>query len=373
MKIVHVINSLDIGGAERLLIDTLQELKRKGIDVTLILLCNRESLFLKKLRDSGFDNIIFLTKGSIYNPKLIFKLVKILGKFDIVHAHLFPSQYFVVIAKIIGNLSIKIIITEHSTKNKRTENKILAQIDKWIYTHYDNIICITNEVYKGLTQHLRNSNNLKLIYNGINLLAFQTAVKYNYSDLLSFGITISEDNILLIQISAFREPKDHLTLLKVMRELPKKYILLLVGDGKTKKEYKDLATKMNLNQQVYFLGNRNDVPKLLKTAHISILSTDWEGFGLVAIESMAAGIPFIGTRVGGLIELLRDAGETFEKKDHAELKNIIVEISNSNVTRNNMIQSGLKKSKNYDLSLMVDKYIALYFETMNTYETILPK
>jgi hypothetical protein len=123
MKIVHIINSLASGGAEKLLLDTLPIYREKGIEVDLLVLNGASSPFMQVLKETGCS-IYSLGLKSVYNPIQIFKLIPFLKKYDIAQVHLFPSQYWVVLAKILSFSKIKLILTEHNSTNPRLENQM---------------------------------------------------------------------------------------------------------------------------------------------------------------------------------------------------------------------------------------------------------
>ena len=121
-----------------------------------------------------------------------------------------------------------------------------------------------------------------------------------------------DDDKILIQVARFNKYKDHRTLIKSLKILPNNIKLILVGDGELKFEIKKLINELDLNKRVALLGVRMDVPNLLKSSDISILSSHSEGFGLVAIEGMASGKPFVGSDVKGLSNIVSGAGLLFE-------------------------------------------------------------
>ena len=99
-----------------------------------------------------------------------------------------------------------------------------------------------------------------------------------------------------------------------MIHLPVNFKLILVGEGPLKNSSQMLVQELCLKDRVFFLGNRDDVERIFKTADLSVLSSHWEGFGLVAVEGMAAGKPVIASNVSGLSEIVSGAGVLFEKK-----------------------------------------------------------
>ena len=102
MKIVHIINNFASGGAEKLLLDTIPLYREKGIEVDLLLLNGKPSPFMNALKEKGCCSIYSLGLNSEYNPIQVFKLVPFLKKYDIAHVHLFPSQYWAVLAKLLS-------------------------------------------------------------------------------------------------------------------------------------------------------------------------------------------------------------------------------------------------------------------------------
>ncbi|WP_082021825.1 glycosyltransferase family 4 protein [Sphingobacterium sp. T2] len=107
------------------------------------------------------------------------------------------------------------------------------------------------------------------------------------------------------------------------------YYLLLVGDGVRKNELVKLVNENNLGNRVHFLGVRNDVNSILKSVDYVVVSSHWEGFGLAAVEGMAAQKPVLASNVKGLGEVVNGAGILFEKGNEQSLaENILTLHSN---------------------------------------------
>lgn len=358
MKIIQIINRFDSGGAEKLLLETIPLYNAKGIHVDLLLLNGRESSFLEVLKTQNCCKIYSLGSYSVYNPIHIFKIAPFLKKYDIAHVHLFPSQYWIVLAKIISFSKIKILVTEHSSSNPRIKNYFFSKIDRFMYRFYHKIICITDEVYEIIQNHTKlPENKFKVIENGINLKAIDNAKPYLKKEISEL---LNENDILLIQVARFSKHKDHETVIRAMKLLPDNFKLIFVGDGILKEECVKWVQKLELENRILFLGERIDVDRLLKTADISILSSNGEGFGLVAIESMASGKPFIGSDVVGLSSLVKGSGILFEKGNEQELALSIEKLIQDGDLRINVINACKLKAKQFDIELMVEKHIKLY-------------
>ena len=87
----------------------------------------------------------------------------------------------------------------------------------------------------------------------------------------------------------------------------------LIGDGVRRRECETIADNLGVNDRVKFWGVRTDVPRLLKTSDIVVMSTHYEGMSLSNIEGMASGKPFVASNVKGIREITEGAGILFEE------------------------------------------------------------
>ncbi|UMB60346.1 glycosyltransferase [Lutibacter sp. A80] len=355
MKVLQVINSLHTGGAEKLLLESIPLYVKQGIKMDILLLNGSETPFLTALKKQECCRIFSIGKGWVYNPFLILKIILYLKHYDVVHVHLFPALYFVALAKIMSFSKVKFVYTEHNTNNKRRRFYVFKLIDRIIYENYKKIITISNDVELSLKKHLKTRKSKFIrIQNGVNFQKFSKVNAYKCSDFFSI-----EDKIL-IQVSSFTHQKDQVTLIKSLTALPEQVKLLLVGEGELKERSEVLVQKLKLTTRVKFLGIRMDVPQLLKTADICILSSKWEGFGLVAVEGMSCGKPLIATNVPGLNQIVKGAGLLFPVGDEKVLAKHIMDLLHTKNYYNKVANACLERSKKYDIELMVNKHIALY-------------
>ena len=174
-----------------------------------------------------------------------------------------------------------------------------------------------------------------------------------------------KSDCLLIMVAGFRKQKDQDTVIRALKHLPYNYHLILVGDGERKEELCDLVSELRLTSRVNFLGIRSDVYGLIKMANVAILSSHWEGFGLAAVEAMAAGIPVIASNVDGLAQVVSGGGLLFEKQNEDDLSEKILTLANDITFQKKLNMTGLDKSKMYDISLLVTRSIALYKNVLN--------
>lgn len=357
MKILHVITSLSTGGAEKLMVDLLPRLRDLGNEVELLLFDGKRTSFYNELEQNGIK-IHYLSIGiNVYNPLNIFKLVKYLKRYDVIHTHNTVCQYFVPISKIIAFSKCKLVTTEHNTSNRRRKYNLFRLIDRWIYSRYEKTICISDQAAINLREFIKiKDSNICTIYNGVDISRFANA-KSSEEIISNFtGLNLA------IMVAGFRNQKDQPTLINAYKYLPANYHLILVGDGERRGEFEALIKELNLNDRVHLLGLRTDVPELLKAADVVVMSSHYEGLSLSNIEGMASGNPFVASDVDGLREITDGYGVLFPHEDDKVLADVILKLSTDEEYRQSVIEKCKKRASQYDISNMVNAYFNVYRE-----------
>ena len=149
-----------------------------------------------------------------------------------------------------------------------------------------------------------------------------------------------------------------------MQLLPEKFKLILVGDGPLRADCEQLVRELNLNERVFFMGQRMDVPQLLKTADFVVLSSHYEGLSLSSVEGLASGRPFIASDVVGLREVVQGAGCLFPAGDASQLAREILNLEHHPEDYQRVAAAGLVRARQFDISTMVQKHIDLYKSLM---------
>ena len=364
MKVAHLINSMFTGGAEKLLLDTLPLYHRKGISADLLVLNGTETPFLTKLKAQQICRFYSLGSGSVYHPLLVLKIIPYLRQYDLIHVHLFPAQYWVVFAKMLSFSKVKLVCTEHNTHNRRMESKLFRLADRFVYSYYSKVVCITDEVQTVLQKHLTaKESKFLVIHNGVDLDSIIATQSYG-SDF--FDSWSGSDTKLLLQVAGFRAQKDQPTLIRALAVLPAHVHLFLVGDGITKLSCEALVSSLQLQDRVHFLGLRMDVPALLKTVDIVVVSSHWEGFGIAAVEGMASRKPVIASTVSGLKEVVEGAGILFEPGNSEELAFKINHLIENPTVYEKVAKACQERSMQYDIKKMLEQHIRLYEELLQT-------
>lgn len=356
MRILHVINRCGkANGAAKLILDIVAYHKQKGHIVDVLTLVAIEPSYEHEFKDIGCSYVSMYPQGcSMMNPSLLIKMKEIMRRYDIVHAHLFPAFYWTALAKVIFNLNCNLVFTEHATENNRRKSW-LRPIERFIYRQYDSIIAISDAVKNNLVNHLCSDYNITTIENGVHLATYNRA-KSN----LRQELGLSCDDKIIMQIAGFRQEKDQKTVIKAMALLPDKYHAVFVGGGSLLDTHIRFAHEQGLIKRCHFLNVRNDVPMLLRAADVVVVSSHFEGFGLVAIEGMASNKPVIASNVCGLSEVVKDAGLLFESMNADELAQKIKSLCEDAILYDAIAAKCYNRALLYDISKTASKYEMIY-------------
>lgn len=362
MKVLQLINNLGSGGAEKLVSQLSTYFCEQSVETDVFLLTDHNNVYEENLKSSNVR--VFVSKyHNLYDIRNIFEIKKQIDRYhyDVVHIHLFPSLYWAALAKnFLKNKLVKYVFTEHNTHNRRRK-KIYYWIEKFIYSKYDRIISISEQTQENLIQSLKPALNeqekFRVIMNGIDVQNIQEAQAYRKCDI---DKRFSENTFLIAMVARFSEQKDHATLLRAMTILPNDCHLLLIGEGPLMEKNKCLVQELQLEERVHFLGFRKDVYRILKTVDVSVLSSYWEGFGLVSAESMACGTPVFVSAVEGLMQVVNHDALQFEQGNSKLLADKLLHYFQSESFRQEMKSYSIGRAKCFDIHRMYEQYLDVY-------------
>lgn len=357
MKILQVITSLRVGGAEKLVADMVPLFREKGHTVDIFVFDGVRTPFLQQLEGNNVRVITYNEGASPYHPANIFRLQNLIPQYDIVHTHNTSCQYYASIAKILcKNKRTKLVTTEHSANNRRRDNFLFKHLDRWMYRQYSSIVAISDKATENLQKFLGDSFSVETIYNGINLQKFSTA------EILANDSVLKKNsrNFVISMVAGFREEKDQDTLIKSLKFLPDNCVLWLIGDGIRRHECENLVRSLELSERVVFAGIRTDIPNILKASDAIVMSSHWEGLSLSSIEGMSVGKPFIASDVDGLHEIVNGNGILFPHQDEKALADIILELFEKTEYAKIIAEKCGDKASQYDISKTVDAYLKVY-------------
>jgi len=179
---------------------------------------------------------------------------------------------------------------------------------------------------------------------------------------------LRKDQIVLISIGRLVYQKAHMFLVRAMQAIrPERpeVVLYIAGEGPLHSELEHQIDDLKLSQQVYLLGNRNDVPALLSVADIFVLPSRWEGLSMAMLEAMGAGLPVVATEVEGMGEVIQQniQGLLIPPEDADALAGALLELIKHPALRNKMgLEARKRIEESYTTELMCEKYLKVMLE-----------
>lgn len=360
MKILHIITSLRTGGAERLVAELAIKFTTFGDEVSILVFDGTKTLLMDELKRAGVP-VFTLREGAdtMRNPFLLPRLSRFLRNhpFDIIHTHNTSCQFLVPLVH--GHTPL--VTTEHNVSNRRRSRPWFRSIDFWMYRQYDQIICVGEKTRDALRVWLdrpKLSERINVIPNGIDL--------DRYMSIIADSDKSKHGSFEILMVAAFRPQKDHPTLIRALQFLPKEYRLQFAGGAETEEDRqyllncKALVLELGLENRVRFLGIQPDIPSLMANCDVVVLSSFYEGFGLSALEGMAAGKVVIASDVPGLRELVSGAGILFPQGDANALAARIQEACENPEKAREIGQKCRERARKYDIAETARKYRELY-------------
>ena len=226
-----------------------------------------------------------------------------------------------------------------------------------MYKQYDKIICISEPSESNLRKYIGNDYPILTINNGIDVHRFINSSRINFN----LG-----DAKIITMVAGFRYEKDQPTVIRSLKYLPENYHLFLVGDGEKRAEIEALINFMNLNSRVHLLGVRSDIPQILKSSDVIVMSSHREGLSLSNVEGMASGNPFVASDVEGLREVTDGYGVLFPHEDEKKLAKVIYKLTTDDNYRSIIVKRCQERALQYDISKMAAAYNSLYIHLYNS-------
>lgn len=350
-KIIHIITSLNFGGAEIMLLDLARGLSSEFFEVKVATVV-RGGALVEDFRNVGVSTHVFEKKGKI-GLGVIWKLWRFLRceKPDIVHTHLFGGDTWGRIAAILARVPV-IISTEHNTNFDEGWTK--RRVKKFLSLFTKKIVAVSEAVKNySVSRDKIKEKKITVIENGINFEKFAEIPEKEFGDPPVIGV-----------VGRLEEQKGHKYLfeaLNLIKTIP--WTLWVVGDGSKKNELERLVKDLNLRERIIFLGARKNVAEILSGIDIFAFPSLWEGLGLAVLEAAAAGKPIVASRVGGIPEIIEDekTGILVEPKNVKSLADGLERVLLGKIDAKEMgarVREIVKEK--FGMKKMVEKYEDLY-------------
>ncbi|WP_151835346.1 glycosyltransferase [Acinetobacter junii] len=365
MKILYLITGLGGGGAEKVVADLADQMSQRGYEVKIAYL---KGAVVVRPEDQSIE-LIYLGLESLMDAKKAYQSYKqLLMSFspDVLHAHMVHANIFARISRIFFPIP-KLICTAHSNNEGGRIRMIAYRLTHSLAdltTNVSKVASLSFEQLKAVP-----SGGIETIYNGIDLERFSFKEDIRFQIRKALGI--NSDVKMFLAVGRFHEAKNYPLLINAFCQFIKQYKFLndysevklfIAGDGDQRPLIESLIVEHNLQNKIILLGRRNDIPQLMSAADFFVLSSSYEGFGLVVAEAMCSNTFVIATDCGGIKEVLGNTGILVpinNQENMVEAFHKATRMSRIEIEKNNA--KALKYAQqNFDLNKIVDDWIKLY-------------
>jgi glycosyltransferase involved in cell wall biosynthesis len=371
MRILHVITTLDVGGAEMHLMSQVRGQCARGHEVRVAYLKGQGTL----VPDFEAAGAQWVGSAGTFPP---LGLAGHLRWCEIVHSHLLKADLVTAVSATLRGKRKHLIASKHND-----EQVLKKPLVSFIHARQAGIpartIVLSDHVGRFFQVHGGvPPERTRRIYYGIDPTPFEAAAREreHHRRAIRAELGLADEEVVLICIARFAAQKAHDVLLRAFArarqaEAGPRLRLLLVGDdpfGDWRQRAESVARELELGSAVIFAGIRRDVPALLAASDVFVMCALWEGLGLVFLEAMAAKLPVLATRVSAVPEVVVD-GESGRLVPPAEVEPLargMVELAADSEARGRMGAAGhARVLEVFALDRMIDETLEVYREVLS--------
>ena len=354
MNVLHVVNSLEIGGLEKVVVDLTRQLSM--VNHTVVCLTTKGDLFNEIVGDCFFlDNRPGLIFSTIPKIKKIIRDKSI----DIIHTHNQGPQFY---GSVAGKLAGKgVIHTKHGQNVANFHRRFY--LDKFSSFLTDKIVTVSDDAREICLRQLKiPAEKLVTILNGVDTDSF-----HHFSNRVPGQ---QGRSFVIGTVARLSAEKNHSCLLEACSKLVEKnnnFKLKIIGDGPLRDKLSAICNKLGLQDHVVFDGLRSDIPTVMNELDLFVLPSLTEGLSLTLLEAMACELPVVATRVGGTPEVVVDGktGLLVPSNDPDGLADAIASCMERPQHCMEMGQAGRSRVVDlFSLEQVAEKYLALYKEIL---------
>ena len=362
-NILHLIETAGPGGAEKMLISLVESLDPENFTSMIGLL--REGWLSRSLSGRGYETVILPHRRSI-DFGLVRNLVSISKrrKIDVFHAHEFAMNTYGSMASALTG--IPIVTTVHG--RNYYGDKFRRRLAYRFVSKQSKMVTVSNDIARILTETIGiRAKNVVTIHNGVCVDRFRKEDSTRNQTRALLGL--KDGQPLLGTVGNLYTVKGHIYLIKataIIRETVPDVKTIIAGRGKLLDQLRAEVAGLGLERNIEFLGFREDIPQLMQAMDVFVLPSLSEGHPLSILEAMASQKPIVATDVGGLREVVEDGKTGFlvPRGDFESLANkIMIVLENVEFANRMAFEARKKVEKEYNLNIMVKKYVDLYDKT----------
>jgi glycosyltransferase involved in cell wall biosynthesis len=304
IRLLWLIDSLNVGGAESLILPFARALDPRRLELTVCSLTTINGNLLKASIEEAGIQTVNLEARSLRDLRAFRRLLRLLrtDRFDLLHAHLTYASIWGALA---GRLTrVPTVASLHVAPPESGADGLRDRLMRFTLRRWAARTIAVSDSLR--TQYLAagglDARRVVTIHNGIEAGRFvKSRAECRARIREEFGIP--QDVPLLVCVSVLRLGKGIDVLLQAATLMPGHHILI-VGDGAMRAEWEELALALGLADRVRFAGHRDDVSEWLAGGDILVHPSLADAFPTVLLEAMAAGLPVVASDVGGIPEIV---------------------------------------------------------------------
>ncbi len=305
-----------------------------------------------------------------YDLSLANKMAEVVKreKIDILHVHYaIPHAICAILAKQMVGGDLKIVTTLHGTDiTVLGYDQSLSEMIRFGIENSDAVTAVSIDLIEETKQLLQTTKNINPVYNFIDHRAY---FKKN-RNCLRKEYKIADNEKVIIHVSNFRAVKRVPDVVKSFAKIIP-YVeakLLLLGDGPEYSKVFQLVKELGIEAKVLFLGNQKHVVDYLSISDLMLLLSEKESFGLALLEAMACQVPAIGTRTGGIPEVIAhgETGYICEIGDLETIAHYAIEILTNPHLHKKMAKNSLNRARSqFSQDTIISQYEELYYTILS--------
>lgn len=364
-RVLHIIPTLDRGGAEKQLALLAAGLPRDEFDVHICAL-TRGGPLSAELEQHGVP-ITVIGKRWKADPLAFWKLYRHIARLrpDLVHTWLFAANAYGRAAARIGGVR-HIVASERCADPWKSAYQLT--IDRFLARRTDRIVVNSTGVRDFYLEHGLPQDRMVLIPNGVEHAAPSGVCR---EELLA-ELDLPSDARLVGAIGRLwpqKRIKDLIWVAELMDIMRKDVHVLIIGDGPQRRNLERYARLLHAESYVHFLGQRNDVPRILPHLDVLWLASAYEGMPNSIMEAMAAGVPVVATDIPGNCDLVvpGETGFLVPVGSRAEFTRRTEQILNDTALAKGLGEAARRRVlEKYSVEQMVDRHVAMYRELFSS-------
>ncbi len=362
MRVLHVISSGGMYGAEAVILNLLATLELQGHTGVLGIFSNSANPNLQLhefAQQKGFQSHLIPCRGQLDTsvPASIRALIRETAA-DVVHAHGYKADLYTYLA--LRRSGTPFVSTCHNWLDDDLFVRAYGMLDRWSLRHFDAVIAVSEEVRQRLVRSGVPADAVHLIRNGIDLRPFDTAVPSLRNQ------TEPVDQLQVGWIGRLsREKGPDLFVRAAARVLPEfpGAGFILIGDGPDRIELEHLLEELGIAAQVRLEGRRTDMPEVYASFDMLVSSSRREGLPMAILEGMAAGRPWVATSVGDVPTVVQNGvtGMVVPPEDLPQLADAILTLLRSKQQREQFgTEARALVEREFSAERMSSEYLRIY-------------